>query len=269
MLPIFDHNCRLAMLIDGDNSQPSLVEKIFTEVTKYGSIIIRRIYGDWTSPNMNGWKGTLHKYAIQPIQQFRFTTGKNATDSAMIIDAMDILYSAKVNGFCLVSSDSDFTRLATRLRENSLLVIGIGKRNTPLAFINACDVFVFTEDLLNESDFVKSPKSPTEEKVLQNSGTFKPTIEPVVAEENQPNTKPTAVAKPKMASIPKEVQEIIEKLKKIPVRAFPSKVASLTNHLKTLNRSSTSEELEKIINALKEYGIITVNNNAVTYHKME
>jgi uncharacterized LabA/DUF88 family protein len=248
------------MLIDGDNSQPSLVEKIFAEVTKYGSIIIRRIYGDWTSPNMNSWKGTLHKYAIQPIQQFRFTTGKNATDSAMIIDAMDLLYNAKVNGFCLVSSDSDFTRLATRLRENSLLVIGIGKRNTPLAFINACDVFVFTEDLSNESDTVKSPKSPIEEKILQNSGTFKPTVE----KEKQPNAKPTAVAK-----IPKEIQGIIEKLKKIPVRAFPSKVASLTNHLKTLNRSSTSEELEQIINALKEYGIITVHNNAVTYHKME
>lgn len=138
---------RIAMLIDGDNAQPSLIEKMLAETTKYGLVTIRRIYGDWTAANMSSWKETLHTYAIQPIQQFRYTTGKNATDSAMIIDAMDILYTTGVDGFCLVSSDSDYTRLATRIREKGFFVMGIGKKTTPRAFVNACDVFVYTENL--------------------------------------------------------------------------------------------------------------------------
>jgi uncharacterized LabA/DUF88 family protein len=142
---------RMAMLIDGDNAQPSLISNMLAEASKYGLVIIRRIYGDWTTANMNGWKDTLQSYAIQPIQQFRYTIGKNATDSAMIIDAMDILYEGGVDGFCLVSSDSDYTRLATRIREKGVFVMGIGKKNTPRAFVNACDVFVFTENLLAET----------------------------------------------------------------------------------------------------------------------
>ena len=142
---------RLAMLIDGDNAQPSLITEMLAEANKYGVITIRRIYGDWTEPNMNSWKETLRIHAIQPIQQFRNTTGKNATDSALIIDAMDILYTAGVDGLCLVSSDSDFTRLATRIRESNLFVMGIGKRNTPISLVNACDVFVYTETLQAES----------------------------------------------------------------------------------------------------------------------
>lgn len=135
------------MLIDGDNAQPSLISNMLAEVSKYGMAIIRRIYGDWTTSNMNGWKDTLQTYAIQPIQQFRYTIGKNATDSAMIIDAMDTLYEGGVDGFCLVSSDSDYTRLATRIREKGFFVMGIGKKNTPRAFVNACDIFVFAENL--------------------------------------------------------------------------------------------------------------------------
>ncbi len=138
---------RMAMLIDGDNAQPSLIEKMLAEAGKYGVVSIRRIYGDWTKPEMGGWQDTLNVYAIQPIQQFRYTVGKNATDSAMIIDAMDILYTGAVNGFCLVSSDSDYTRLATRIREKGVFVMGIGKKMTPRAFVNACDVFVYTENL--------------------------------------------------------------------------------------------------------------------------
>lgn len=138
---------RIAMLIDGDNAQPSLIGDMLAETSKYGTVIIRRIYGDWTTANMNGWKEVLQTYAIQPIQQFRYTIGKNATDSAMIIDAMDILYEDRVEGFCLVSSDSDYTRLATRIREKGIFVMGIGKSTTPRAFVNACDVFVFTENL--------------------------------------------------------------------------------------------------------------------------
>jgi uncharacterized LabA/DUF88 family protein len=147
---------RIAMLIDGDNAQPSLIDKMLAETSKYGLITIRRIYGDWTASNMAGWKDVLQTYAIQPIQQFRYTIGKNATDSAMIIDAMDILYTGGVDGFCLVSSDSDYTRLATRIREKGFFVMGIGKKNTPRAFVNACDVFVYTQNLLPEETALKA-----------------------------------------------------------------------------------------------------------------
>ena len=141
-------NQRIAMLIDGDNAQPSMIEKMLAETTKYGLLTIRRIYGDWTASNMGGWKEVLQTHAIQPIQQFRYTVGKNATDSAMIIDAMDLFYSGNVDGFCLVSSDSDYTRLATRIREQGIFVMGIGKKQTPRAFVNACDIFVYTENLM-------------------------------------------------------------------------------------------------------------------------
>jgi uncharacterized LabA/DUF88 family protein len=139
---------RVALLIDGDNAQPSLVNQILAEAGKYGLVTIRRIYGDWTTTSMSGWKAALHDSAIQPIQQFRYTIGKNATDSAMIIDAMDILHSHQVDGFCIVSSDSDYTRLATRIREIGFFVMGIGKRSTPRAFVNACNVFIYTENLV-------------------------------------------------------------------------------------------------------------------------
>jgi uncharacterized LabA/DUF88 family protein len=144
-------NRRLALLIDGDNAQASLLGEMLAEASKYGLLTIRRVYGDWTEPQLKGWKQVLHTYAIQPVQQFRYTVGKNATDSAMIIDAMDILYTAGIDGFCLVSSDSDYTRLATRIREKNMFVMGIGKQNTPRAFVNACDVFVYTENLSAES----------------------------------------------------------------------------------------------------------------------
>lgn len=139
---------KIALLIDGDNAQPSLIGQILTEAGKYGLVTIRRIYGDWTTVNMSGWKNALHDSAIQPIQQFRYTIGKNATDSAMIIDAMDILHGHLVDGFCIVSSDSDYTRLATRVREMGFFVMGIGKRSTPKAFVNGCNIFIYTENLV-------------------------------------------------------------------------------------------------------------------------
>lgn len=141
---------KIALLIDGDNAQPSLIGGILTETAKYGSVTIRRVYGDWTTANMAGWKNVLNNYAIQPIQQFRYTVGKNSTDSAMIIDAIDILHSNLVGGFCLVSSDSDYTRLATRIREAGVFVMGIGKKKTPKAFANACNIFIYTENLAPE-----------------------------------------------------------------------------------------------------------------------
>ena len=144
------HRSKIAMLIDGDNAQSSLLAQMLVEAGRHGQVTLRRIYGDWTTTNMKSWKDTLNYHAFQPIQQFRYTVGKNATDSAMIIDAMDILHSGVVEGFCLVSSDSDYTRLATRIRETGIFVMGIGEKKTPKAFVNACDVFVFTENLTTE-----------------------------------------------------------------------------------------------------------------------
>jgi uncharacterized LabA/DUF88 family protein len=137
----------LAVLIDGDNIPSAYVKEMMEEIAKYGNPTIKRIYGDWTKPQLSKWKNVLLENAINPIQQYGYTQGKNATDSAMIIDAMDILYANKVQGFCLVSSDSDFTKLATRLRESGLNVIGIGEKKTPEPFIVACDRFIYIEIL--------------------------------------------------------------------------------------------------------------------------
>ena len=156
---------RIAILIDGDNAQSSLMEQILVESGKFGTATIRRVYGDWTTSNMKSWKDILNLFAFQPIQQFRYTVGKNSTDSAMIIDAMDILLMESVDAFCLVSSDSDYTRLATRIRESGKLVIGIGKKLTPRAFVSACNVFIYTENLgKTETNKVrqKQTNKPTE-----------------------------------------------------------------------------------------------------------
>lgn len=138
---------RLAVLIDADNAQASLLPELLAEVARYGTASVRRAYGDWTTQNMSGWKSQLQKHAVQPIQQFAYTTGKNATDSALIIDAMDLLHSGGFDGFCLISSDSDFTRLATRIREAGVAVYGFGEAKTPEAFVAACDRFIYTEIL--------------------------------------------------------------------------------------------------------------------------
>lgn len=142
---------KLAVLIDADNAQASIAAELLAEVSRYGTATIKRAYGDWTTPNLRGWKEHLQSLAIQPIQQFANTTGKNATDSALIIDAMDLLHGGLVNGFCIVSSDSDFTRLATRIRESGLVVYGLGEQKTPAAFVAACDKFIYTEILRPEA----------------------------------------------------------------------------------------------------------------------
>lgn len=153
---------KLAVLIDGDNIPSAYVKEMMEEIAKYGNPTIKRIYGDWTKPHLSKWKNLLLENAITPIQQYGYTQGKNATDSAMIIDAMDILYSEKVNGFCLVSSDSDFTRLATRLREAGMQVFGIGEKKTPEPFIVACDKFIYIEILKQQaSDSDSKDKSTT------------------------------------------------------------------------------------------------------------
>jgi uncharacterized LabA/DUF88 family protein len=136
---------RLAVLIDAENAKASLIEPLLKEIAKYGIAHVKRIYGDWTTTRLNSWKNKLNKLAIQPIQQFGYTSGKNATDSALIIDAMDLLYTGKFEGFCLFSSDSDFTKLASRIRESGLVVYGFGEKKTPESFVAACDKFIYTE----------------------------------------------------------------------------------------------------------------------------
>ncbi|AXT40458.1 NYN domain-containing protein [Alteromonas sp. BL110] len=140
-------NDKLAVLIDADNAQAAICSELLAEVSKFGVANVKRAYGDWTTVSLKGWKSYLHKHAIQPIQQFSYTQGKNSTDSSLIIDAMDLLHEGKLDGFCLISSDSDFTRLASRIRESGLLVYGFGERKTPEAFVAACDKFVYTEVL--------------------------------------------------------------------------------------------------------------------------
>jgi hypothetical protein len=158
---------KLAVLIDADNAQPVVATELLAEVARYGTATVKRAYGDWTTSNLSGWKESLHNLAIQPIQQFRFTVGKNATDSALIIDAMDLLHSGTVDGFCLVSSDSDFTRLATRIREAGLAVYGFGEKKTPRPFVAACDKFVYTEILRPASKDSPPPALPSPAEALE------------------------------------------------------------------------------------------------------
>ena len=166
-------SARLAVLIDGDNTTPTIVEALLAEIAKYGSATIKRAYGDWTTPNLRGWKDAINAHAIQPMQQFAYTTGKNATDSALIIDAMDLLYTGNVDGFCLVSSDSDFTKLASRLRESGMVVYGFGEPKTPKALVAACDKFVYL-DVLRRADSVKPVEDTDVDAATESAGPAAP-----------------------------------------------------------------------------------------------
>lgn len=161
-----DNQMRLAILIDADNAQPAIMEGLQEEVAKYGIASIKRIYGDWSSDSMRGWKSILLDYSLQPVQQYPYTRGKNATDMAMIIDAMDILYQSKMDGFCLISSDSDFTPLAQRVRQEGLVVFGFGEEKTPKAFVRACDRFIYN-DVLRKDDS-KAESAPSRRRLTAN-----------------------------------------------------------------------------------------------------
>lgn len=184
---------RLAVLIDADNVPYANVKAMLAEIARYGTPTIKRIYGDWTQPTLSGWKKVLLENAVTPIQQYSYTTGKNSTDSAMIIDAMDILYTNRVDGFCLVSSDCDFTRLATRLREAGKLVIGIGEQKTPTPFISACDRFIYLEILSDE-------KKKKQQRAQKGKSSQPAPEEPETA---------VAAARPKGGKLPREVAEMI------------------------------------------------------------
>jgi uncharacterized protein (TIGR00288 family) len=176
MSPISSAERRLAVLIDGDNAQASQIEHVMKEIVKFGVVTIRRIYGDWTTPQLDSWKKKLPVHAIQPVQQFSNTVGKNATDSAMIIDAMDILYSDHVGGFVIVSSDSDYTKLAIRLREAGMEVVGIGKHHTPKPFVNACNEFRYVENIMKSYDEIDRRRRPARRRDSAASAGTEPVV---------------------------------------------------------------------------------------------
>jgi len=177
----------LAVLIDADNASAAIVEGLFEEIAKFGVASVKRIYGDWTLPNLGGWKQVLLDHSIQPIQQFAYTKGKNATDSALIIDAMDLLYTRRFDGFCLVSSDSDFTRLAARLREEGLTVYGFGEQKTPSPFVRACDKFIYTEILRADAgEAAPSPEKAAGGTPAEPKPTDKPAAAPVKSKSKAP-----------------------------------------------------------------------------------
>ncbi len=181
-----DRDNKIAVLVDAENVSEKYAQDLLDEVTNYGIPTYKRIYGDWTNPQLSSWKNSLLTYSFTPIQQYSYTSGKNSSDSAMIIDAMDILYSGKVTGFCLVTSDSDFTRLAMRLREAGMLVIGMGEKKTPQPFIKACEKFIYLEVLKNaeekaeEKSDVKSDKGEKEEDKKEKKAAEKPAVSSVV-----------------------------------------------------------------------------------------
>ncbi|MEA1984702.1 MAG: NYN domain-containing protein [Euryarchaeota archaeon] len=164
-----DENKQLAVLIDADNAQAAIIEGLLSEIAKYGTANVKKIYGDWTDPNLIRWKDCLLKHSIQPMQKFSYTTGKNSTDSALIIDAMDLLYTKNLDGFCIISSDSDYTGLAARIRQDGLIVYGFGEKKTPKSLIAACDKFIYTENLRKDEEeegtdqVQQSPKVSTNE----------------------------------------------------------------------------------------------------------
>jgi len=199
-----DGQRRLAVLIDADNAQASIIEGLLAEIARYGVASVKRIYGDWTSSHANSWKNSLLKHSINPVQQFPYTTGKNATDSTMIIDAMHLMYTGRFDGFCIVSSDSDFTRLAQRLREEGLMVFGFGEKKTPESFVAACDKFVYTEVLRPE---VATPAVPAVAKPAAANKTAKPTAAKAVPAK----AVEAAPAKPVAAVLPiKLIRQAIE-----------------------------------------------------------
>ncbi|WP_413533208.1 NYN domain-containing protein [Empedobacter brevis] len=188
----------IAILIDGDNAQPKLLKETIEEVSKYGKATIRRIYGDWTSQTMSSWKSLINQHSINPIQKFSYTSGKNSTDGALIIDAMDILHSKNVEGFCIVSSDSDYTGLAKRIREEGLFVMGIGEKKTPESFVQSCDIFTYTENI--------KPKIPK--------------VQPKNIKEEKPKTKESKGEKVTKKPIPKKASFLSAKDEKTISKAF-------------------------------------------------
>ena len=243
---------RMAILIDGDNAQAKLLKSILEEVAKYGKVTIRRIYGDWTQTNMNSWKDLLNELSFTPIQKFSYTSGKNSTDGALIIDAMDILHNGVVDGFCIVSSDSDYTGLAKRIREEGVFVMGVGGRKTPTAFVQSCEIFTFTENIVRESVIEKQIKLPRAKK------TEKP--QPAI-------NKPTP-------EIPKFSEVKLDLIDRAYFMATPEDsgmlVAALGTNLRKIDpsfdtRAHGFQTLTKLLESLDEYEVYKPDNNGLSH----
>jgi hypothetical protein len=250
----------VAVLIDGDNAQAKLIKEIIEEVSKYGKVTIRRIYGDWTTLQMNSWKEIINQYSISPMQKFSYTTGKNSTDSSLIIDAMDILHGKSVDGFCIVSSDSDYTGLAKRIREEGLFVMGIGRKTTPIAFVNSCEIFTFSENLLPEIEL--TTKNASVKRNVKNNK--------VTTLNKKDGAQNNTAVEPKK-SIPKINMQIIDKAFDISINeeeeAYISKVGlSLRKIDPSFDpRTYGFKTLTQLFEHLDKYVVVTNEINGLNY----
>lgn len=229
-----DSKFNIAVLIDGDNAQARLIKELIEEVSKYGKATIRRIYGDWTTPQMNSWKEIINQYSINPIQKFSYTTGKNSTDSSLIIDAMDILHGQSVDGFCIVSSDSDYTGLAKRIREEGLFVMGIGRITTPIAFVNSCEIFTYSENLLPEIDLIEE-KTAEKTKIKKDSQSKEKIAEKIEIKKKFPSLDISIIDKAFEISINEEDEAYIAKVGSSLRKMYPN-FDSRTYGFKTLTQ---------------------------------
>jgi len=242
---------KIAILVDGDNAQSKLLKPILEEVSKYGKVTVRRIYGDWTMPQMKSWKEILNDLSFNPIQKFAYTTGKNSTDSSLIIDAMDILHDQIVDGFCIVSSDSDYTGLAKRIREEGIFVMGIGEKRTPNAFVQSCEVFTYCENIVEEvtvleqvsknTKVVKQKAAPKAKKVIKEVEEVK-----VTKEKSYPSVNMNLIHKAYDLSINEEEATLI---------------AIIGSNLRKIDPSFDSrtygfKNLTQLFSSLKEYEVI-------------
>ncbi|MHC5202628.1 NYN domain-containing protein [Myroides sp. LJL119] len=233
-----DKQNNIAILVDGDNAQAKLLTNILEEVSKYGKVTIRRIYGDWTTPQMNSWKELLNDLSFSPIQKFNYTTGKNSTDSSLIIDAMDILHDKMVDGFCIVSSDSDYTGLAKRIREEGIFVMGVGEKKTPNAFVQSCEIFTYCETLM--------PKIKIKDKV-------------------SPNRKSAQVEEDDNKLLTKKEYNLVDKAFQMSVdEEVEAYISTVGGNLRKLNPSFDARDygfknLTELFKHLKTYEVI--NNN--------
>lgn len=251
-----DNKFNIAVLIDGDNAQARLIKEIVEEVSKYGKATIRRIYGDWTIPQMNSWKEMINLHSFSPIQKFSYTTGKNSTDSSLIIDAMDVLHSKSVDGFCIVSSDSDYTGLAKRIREEGMFVMGIGRRITPKAFVQSCEIFTYAENLS------PAPKDETAKKLDKSRASA--TRKNIVVGED-----------PKKENTDKEYQDLDLKLidKAFEISSDEEEeihIARIGNTLRKIDpsfdpRSYGYRNLTELFQSLKKYDVIKNEVNGLNY----
>lgn len=250
----------IAILIDGDNAQPKLLKETIEEVSKYGKATIRRIYGDWTSPSMKSWKVLINQYSINPIQKFSYTSGKNSTDGALIIDAMDILHSKIIQGFCIVSSDSDYTGLAKRIREEGLFVMGIGEKKTPESFVKCCDIFTYTENITPKK---LNPSTDTNTEKIK---------------EVKPKVSKTTVDRDIKKELPKKKSFLSIKDEDTISRAFDisideneiAYISTIGANIRKIDpsfdtRTYNFKSLSKLFENLEEYEVITNKSGALNH----